>query len=81
MPILTVGPAGVYSTIQAAIDAASADDIIQVEAGVYSGNIEIPAGKDGLTILGVHTGVPYSDIYRDLGGGNGESTVEGRGIG
>lgn len=39
-------------TIQGAVDAAVANDTISVAPGVYFENVNIPAGKDGLTIRG-----------------------------
>ena len=51
---LIVGPPGcsgaMYSTIQAAVDAAAAGDTIQVCNGTYSEQVVIGPGKDNLTI-------------------------------
>jgi pectinesterase len=43
---------GNYSTIQAAIAAASSGTVISVQAGTYQGQVSIPASKSGLTIQG-----------------------------
>ena len=42
-----------YTTIQSAITAASAADTISVGAGIYTGDLIIPTGKDNLIITGV----------------------------
>jgi parallel beta-helix repeat protein len=39
-----------YSTIQAAVTAASGGDVILVKNGTYTENVNIPGGKNGLTI-------------------------------
>lgn len=41
-------------TIQAAVNVAAAGDTIQVLAGMYRENVVVPAGKDGLQILGAN---------------------------
>jgi hypothetical protein len=46
------GTTGCRTTIQAAVDAAAAGDVVAVQAGVYSENVEIPSGKEGLQIVG-----------------------------
>src|SRR5215468_1148618 len=50
-----------YTTIQAAVNAASADDVIKVQAGSYNENVVIPAGKNGLTLAGAQAGVTGDD--------------------
>jgi Ca2+-binding RTX toxin-like protein len=47
---LLVDPLGSYTTIQAAIDAASAGDTILIGAGTYNENVTV--NKDGLTLIG-----------------------------
>lgn len=54
--IIQVGPGQTYTTIQAAVNAASAGDEIQVAAGTYAEAITIPIGK-ALTITGANAGV------------------------
>lgn len=54
--IIQVGPGQTYTTIQAAVNAASAGDEIQVAAGTYTEAITIPIGK-ALTITGANAGV------------------------
>src|SRR5262245_44956058 len=47
-----------YSTIQAAINAAASGDVIQIANGTYSGQVNIPSGKNGITLNGAsQTGV------------------------
>jgi len=41
-----------YSTVQAAIDAAGAGDVIAIANGTYTGQFSIPSTKTGLTISG-----------------------------
>jgi len=46
------GTSGCLSTIQAAVTAAVAGDIVKVQPGTYNENVTVPAGKDGLQIIG-----------------------------
>lgn len=41
-----------YSTVQAAIDAAAANDIVAIANGTYTGQFSVPSTKTGLTIQG-----------------------------
>jgi hypothetical protein len=51
----TVGPSGCnFTTIQAAVNATSAGDMILVHDNIYVENIEIPIGKTNLTIISVN---------------------------
>ena len=43
---------GNYTTIQAAIAAASSGTVISVKAGTYKGQVSIPSSKSGITIQG-----------------------------
>src|SRR5690348_9101457 len=47
---LTVGSGQDFTTIQAAVDAASAGDTIAVKPGTYSEQVTIPDDLDGLTL-------------------------------
>ena len=52
---LTVCPGGCeYSSIQAAVDAASPGDIVKVQSGTYEGDVNIV--EDNITLRGVDTG-------------------------
>jgi len=51
---LVVGPGETYTTIQAAINAASAGDTIQVLAGTYTGGVNV---SKTLTIVGPNAGI------------------------
>ncbi|MGH8007528.1 MAG: right-handed parallel beta-helix repeat-containing protein [Candidatus Binatia bacterium] len=48
-------------TIQAAVTAAVAGDTIKIESGVYFENVTVPAGKDGLQILGTNADTTIVD--------------------
>jgi parallel beta-helix repeat protein len=43
---------GCFTSIQAAVDASTGGDLINVASGVYFENVDIPAGKDGLQVVG-----------------------------
>lgn len=45
-------PSAGFPTIQSAVDSALPADTIVVKAGVYFENVNIPAGKDGITLRG-----------------------------
>ncbi|HZG53680.1 MAG TPA: thrombospondin type 3 repeat-containing protein, partial [Pyrinomonadaceae bacterium] len=53
-------PGANYTSIQAAVNAAAPGDTIQVCAGTYNENVNIPAAKIGLTLLGAQAGVPVA---------------------
>jgi len=62
-PPITIYVPGDYSTIQAAIDAATAGDTVQVAAGTYIENITL---KDGVQVLGA--GADVTTINGDRSG-------------
>jgi pectin methylesterase-like acyl-CoA thioesterase len=47
------GTLGCFNSIQGAVTAAGPLDTIKVGVGVYNKNVVVPAGKDGLRIVGV----------------------------
>jgi pectinesterase len=70
---------GNYTTIQAAVAAASSGTVITVKAGTYQGQVSIPSSKSGITIQGA-TGTS-SDIVitgnkpQSTAGATGSATV------
>lgn len=67
---LCVDPAGgaCHSTIQAAVDAASGGDVIQIRPAVYFEQVVVPSGKDGLQIMGVsYDAIVDGSAYFDRG--------------
>ena len=77
MATLTVNPDGTanFTTIQAAINAASAGDTIVVAAGTYDEDLNI---HTAVVIQGARVGVGGTDASRDAAGGVGETTIIGR---
>lgn len=53
-------PGAQFNTIQAAVIAAAPGDVIQVCAGTYNENVNVPAAKVGLTINGAQAGFPHA---------------------
>ncbi|MEM9173668.1 MAG: right-handed parallel beta-helix repeat-containing protein [Myxococcota bacterium] len=53
------------TTIQAAVDAAQAGDVIRLKPGLYFENVTIPSGKDGLEISGPRTAILDAGDDRD----------------
>lgn len=66
-----VGRKKPYTSIQAAIDAAGPGDRVLVGPGVYLGGVRIPAGKDGLRLVGRRATIDAHD-----GASSGSYTVE-----
>jgi hypothetical protein len=62
--IKTVGPGPTYdySTIKAAVDAASPNDIIQIAAGTYTEPSLINVNKDNLSIQGAGSGLTFVQV-------------------
>jgi pectinesterase len=70
---------GNYTTIQAALSAASSGTVVNVKRGTYHGQISIPASKPGITLQGT-TGtatdvVITGDTPQSNGGATGSATV------
>ena len=73
-PVRNTTSGTTFSTIQAAITAASAGDVIDVCAGTFSENITI---NKPLTLRGANAGVKATGSVR----GAGESIIDGTGVG
>jgi hypothetical protein len=67
-------PGATFTTIQSAVNAASAGDTVKVCAGTYNENVTVLVGLSNLTLEGAQTNQPYSG--RTFGSA-GESTVNG----
>jgi len=67
-------PGASYTSIQAAVNAASSGDTIQVCAGTYTENVTVPVALSNLTLEGAQANQPYSG--RTFGDAS-ESTVNG----
>jgi pectinesterase len=70
---------GNYTTVQAAIAAASAGTIINIKAGTYHGQVSIPSSKSGITLKGT-TGTATDIVItgntpQGSGGASGSATV------
>lgn len=59
---ITVGSGKTHATIQAAIDVASSGDIIEVYAGTYTGDLDIPDTLTNLELVAVETGVTIKGV-------------------
>ena len=70
---------GNYTTIQAAVAAATSGTVITIKAGTYRGQVSIPAAKSGITLQGA-TGtssdiVITGNVPQSTGGVTGSATV------
>jgi hypothetical protein len=61
-------PSACRPTIQGAVDAALAGDTIDVGPGTYFENVTIPAGKDGLRLIGAGAAIAVIDAGPPHGG-------------
>jgi hypothetical protein len=57
------------TTIQAAVDAARAGDTIRIAPGIYFENVTVPAGKDGLRVVGASAAASVIDPDPNRGTG------------
>jgi predicted outer membrane repeat protein len=81
----TPGGLVAYTTIQAAVNAASAGDLIRVDPGSYTENVTIPANASSLTLDGAQSGVnpvpgrpgPESVIHGSLTANASGVTIDG----
>lgn len=67
-------PAAAYTSIQAAVNAAGAGDTIQVCAGTYNEDVNVPVALTGLTLKGAQAG---NSVSGRTAGSPSESTVNG----
>ena len=67
-------PSAAFTNIQSAVNAAAPGDTIQVCAGSYNENVDIPSTRPGLTLRGAQAGAAVAG--RTFGGAN-ESKVKG----
>ncbi len=72
--VLVVGGSSTYTSIQAAIDAASDGDVIVVLDGVYTENLTV---DKAVSIITSNAGVAGTSGSRDAAGGTGEVTIDG----
>ncbi len=71
------GADAAYTTIQAAVTAAAADDIIEVCPGTYAGPVTI--NRTNLTLRGAKAGVPAGPAATPADRGTGETIIESAG--
>ena len=70
---------GNYTTVQAAVAAATSGTVITIKSGTYRGQVAIPAGKSGITLQGA-TGTATDVVItgntpQSSGGASGSATV------
>src|SRR5687767_10239496 len=53
-------PGATYTTIQSAVNTASAGDTVKVCAGTYNENVTVPVALSNLTLEGAQANQPYS---------------------
>lgn len=70
------GSSAAYTSVQAAVTAAGASDIVEVCPGTYAGPVNIPNGKDNLILRGAKAGIPAGPDENPVNRGTGESVIE-----
>jgi len=74
----TLDVPGDHETIQAAVDAAGAGDLILIEPGVYREEVQVGRGKDGITLRGLDRDEVILD--GEFERANGVQVVEANGV-